>query len=202
MLNDINLSLFSFINATPITSISTLTLAIFLAKRLILIFPLITTACWFWGKSENLVSQRIFVCKTALALIIGLAISGFIGVIFPQERPFMLGIGQHFLAHAPTPSFPSNHATIAFTFAFSFLFWLRNWIGLLFLIPAFAIAWARIFLGVHWPLDMVGAFLVAIMACGISQTIWEIVGDKLLPYIIKAYQILFAPFIKKGWIKG
>lgn len=69
-------------------------------------------------------------------------------------------------------------------------------------IPAFTIAWARIFLGVHWPLDMVGAFLVAIMACGISQTIWELGGHKLLPYIIKAYQILFAPLIKKGWIRG
>lgn len=114
----------------------------------------------------------------------------------------MLGIGQHFLAHAPTPSFPSNHATIAFIFAFGFLFWLRNWIGLLLFILAFIIAWARIFLGVHWPLDMVGAFLVAIMACGISQTIWEIGGHKLLPYIIKAYQILFAPLIKKGWIRG
>ncbi|WGM02596.1 undecaprenyl-diphosphate phosphatase [Arsenophonus nasoniae] len=202
MLNDINLSLFSFINATPITSISTLTLAIFLAKRLILIFPLITIACWFWGRAGNLVCQRVFVCKTALALIVGLAISGFIGVIFPLERPFVLGIGQHFLAHAPTPSFPSNHSTIAFIFAFGFLFWLRNWIGLLLFIPAFTIAWARIFLGVHWPLDMVGAFLVAIMACGISQTIWELGGHKLLPYIIKAYQILFAPLIKKGWIRG
>ncbi|HGJ5879645.1 MAG TPA: undecaprenyl-diphosphate phosphatase [Arsenophonus nasoniae] len=202
MLNDINLSLFSFINATPITSISTLTLAIFLAKRLILIFPLITIACWFWGRAGNLVCQRVFVCKTALALIVGLAISGFIGVIFPLERPFVLGIGQHFLAHAPTPSFPSNHATITFIFAFGFLFWLRNWIGLLLFIPAFTIAWARIFLGVHWPLDMVGAFLVAIMACGISQTIWELGGHKLLPYIIKAYQILFAPLIKKGWIRG
>lgn len=202
MLNDINLSLFNFINATPITSISTLILAKFLAKRLILIFLLITIACWFWGQSKNLVCQRVFVCKTALAFIIGLAISGFIGVIFPQERPFMLGIGQHFLAHAPRPSFPSNHATIAFTFAFSSLFWLRHWIGLLLFIPAFTIAWARIFLGVHWPLDMVSSFLVAIMSCGISQIIWKIGGDKLLLYIIKVYRMLFAPFIKKGWIKG
>ncbi|MGP1924219.1 MAG: phosphatase PAP2 family protein [Arsenophonus sp. NEOnobi-MAG3] len=191
MLNDINLSLFSFINATPpIISISTLILAKFLAKRLILIFPLITIACWFLGSSKNLVHQRVFVCKTAFAVIIGLCISGFIGVIFPQERPFMLRmIAQHFLLHDPTASFPSNHATIAFTFAFSFLFWLKKWIGVLLFIPAFTIAWARIFLGVHWPLDMAGAFFVAIMACGISQTIWKIGGNKLLPYIIKAYKI-------------
>ncbi len=189
MLNDINLSLFSFINATSTTSISTLTLVIFLAKRLILIFPLITIACWLLGLSKNLVCQRVFVCKTALAVIIGLVISGSIGVIFPQDRPFMLGIGQHFLPHAPTPSFPSNHTTIAFTFSFSFLFWLRTWIGLFLFTLAFTIGWARIFLGVHWPLDMAGAFLVAIIACGISQIVWQISSHKLLPYIIKAYKI-------------
>ncbi|MFP3029130.1 MAG: phosphatase PAP2 family protein [Arsenophonus sp.] len=190
LLNDINLSLFSFINATPIISIGTLTLAKFLAKRLILIFPLITIACWLCGSSKNLIRQRVFVCKTAFAVIISLAISGFIGVIFPQERPFMLGmIGKHFLVHDPTPSFPSNHATIAFTFAFSFFFWLKKWVGVLLFIPAFIIAWMRIFLGVHWPLDMAGAFLIAIMACGISQIIWKIAGYKLLPYIIKAYKM-------------
>ncbi|MGP1956921.1 MAG: phosphatase PAP2 family protein [Arsenophonus sp. NC-PE1-MAG3] len=189
LLNDINLSLFSFINATSTASISTLTLAIFLAKRLILIFPLIVIVFWLFVSSKNLVCQRVFVCKTAFAVIIGLVISGSIGVIFPQYRPFMLGIGQHFLAHAPTPSFPSNHATIAFTFSFSFLFWLRNWIGLLLFTLPFTIGWARIFLGVHWPLDMAGAFLVAIIACGISQIIWKISAHKLLPFIIKAYKI-------------
>lgn len=202
MLNDINLSLFNFINATSITSTSMLALAIFLPKQLILLFPLITIACWLWGTEKNLAYQRVFVYKTSLAVFIGLVISGFIGIIFPQERPFVLGIGQHFLDHASNPSFPSNHATIAFTFAFGFLFWLRNWIGLLLFTPAFIIAWARIFLGIHWPLDIASAFLVAIMSCVISQIIWKIGGYKLLPYIIKSYQILFIFLIKKGWIKG
>ncbi|MFP3014615.1 MAG: phosphatase PAP2 family protein [Arsenophonus sp.] len=183
-------------------SISSLTIAIFLAKRLILIFPLIIIAFWIWGPSKNLLFQRKFIYKTAIALIVSLSISSLIRIIFPQDRPFMLGnVGHYFLIHDNTPSFPSNHATVAFTFAFGFLFWLRNWIGLLLFIPAFTIVWARIFLWVHWPLDMVGAFLVSIISCGVSQIIWKIGGHKLLPYIIKSYQILFYFLIKKGWMK-
>ncbi|MGP1939000.1 MAG: phosphatase PAP2 family protein [Arsenophonus sp. ET-DL9-MAG3] len=203
MLTDINVSLFNFINAKLITSINILILVIFLAKYLILVFPLISIFCWFWGSSKNLVYQRVFVFKTALALIIGLVISYFIGVFFPQERPFILSrISQYFFPHAPTASFPSNHATVSFIFSFSFLFWLRAWIGLLLFIPALMISWARIFLGIHWPLDMVGAFLVAITACGFTQIIWKIGAYKSLIYIIKAYQILFNSLIKKGWIKN
>lgn len=172
---------------------------IILAKHLIIIFPLITIRYWFWGPPNRLFNQRVFLCKAALAIIIGLVISGLIGIIFPQERPFVLGIGQHFLPHAPTPSFLSNHATIAFIFSFSFLFWFRFWVGFILFIPAFIIAWARIFLGVHWPLDVAGAFVLAILACGISQTVWVIGGYKLFPYIIKYYQTLFNFLIRKGW---
>ncbi|MFP3019578.1 MAG: phosphatase PAP2 family protein [Arsenophonus sp.] len=203
MINDINLSLFNLINANLITSFTTVKVAIFLAKRIIYIFPLIIIFFWFYGSAKNLFFQRIFVCKTTIALIISLFISGIISAFFPQERPFMLdgGVGQYFLSHPPTASFPSNHATIAFTSTFSFLFWLRTWIVLLLFIADFTISWARIFLGVHWPLDIAGAFLVSIIACGVSEVIWKIVGHKLFIYIIKAYQVLFFPLIKRGWIK-
>ncbi|MGP1931257.1 MAG: phosphatase PAP2 family protein [Arsenophonus sp. ET-YP4-MAG3] len=202
MLTDINLSLFNLINTKLITSINILTLLFFLAKHLILIFPLISIFYWFYGSSKNLIYQRVFIFKTVLALIIGMVISYFIGIIFPQERPFISSkIGRYFFSHAPTASFPSNHATVSFVFSFGFLFWLRAWIGLLLFIPSLIISLARIFLGIHWPLDIVGAFLVAIIACGFSQIIWKIGANKLLTYIIKTYQILFNSLIKKGWIK-
>ncbi|XZQ55387.1 MAG: phosphatase PAP2 family protein [Arsenophonus sp.] len=204
MLTHINLSLFSFIDANNIASVNnTIILTNFLAKRLILIFPLIIIIYCLLESSRNSLLKKVFICKTIFALIIGLIISSFIRVIFPQERPFILsGIGQHFFDHAPTPSFPSNHATIAFIFSFSFLFWLRAWIGFLLFIPALIIAWARVFVGVHWTFDMVGAFFVAIISCGISQLILEIFFHKLLSSLMKKYQILFAFLIKKGWIRN
>lgn len=201
MLEQLNLDLFNLINATPESASGTIALATVIAKRLILLFPLFTAACWLWGAKQDMTRQRTFVCKTAFALVIGLCISWLIGAIAPHDRPFMMGIGTNFLDHDPTPSFPSNHGTIVFTFVFGFLFWLRTWVGLLMLIPAIVIAWSRIYLGVHWPLDMAGAFILGIVACGLAQIIWSSFAHKIQTPLTRLYQFIFAPLIRRGWVQ-
>ncbi len=62
---------------------------------------------------------------------------------------------------------------------FAFLFWLRTWVVLVMMIPAVVIAWSRIYLGVHWPLDMAGAFILAIVACGLAQILWSVGAYKI-----------------------
>lgn len=201
MLEQINLDLFNLINATPESASGTIAIATVIAKRLILIFPLFTAACWFWGAQQNMTRQRAFACKAAFAIVIGLVVSWIAGFIAPHDRPFVMGFGTNFLAHDSTPSFPSNHGTIVFTFALAFLFWLRTWVGLVMLIPAIVIAWARIYLGVHWPLDMVGAFILAIIACGLAQIVWSIGGYKIQTPLTNLYHLIFSALIRKGWFQ-
>ncbi|EKT58365.1 undecaprenyl-diphosphate phosphatase [Providencia sneebia] len=202
MLEQFNLDLFNLINAVPDTASGTIAVAAFIAKRLILLFPLFTVACWFWGAKPDMTRQRAFVCKTAFALVIGLIISWLIGLVAPHDRPFMMQIGTNFLQHEPTPSFPSNHGTIVFTFVFAFLFWLRTWVGLLMLVPAIAIAWSRIYLGVHWPLDMIAAFILGIIACGLAQILWSAIGYKIQAPLNHLYHIVFGALIRKGWLQA
>ncbi|HEQ1858726.1 TPA: undecaprenyl-diphosphate phosphatase [Providencia alcalifaciens] len=201
MLEQLNLDLFNLINATPESASGTIALATVIAKRLILIFPLFTVACWFWGAQSNMTRQRAFACKTAYAIVIGLVISWLIGYFAPHERPFVMGIGSNFLDHDATPSFPSNHGTIVFTFVFAFLFWLRTWVGFVFMVPAIVIAWSRIYLGVHWPLDMVGAFILGAISCGLSQLIWAMGGSVIQQPITRLYHLVFGSLIRKGWMQ-
>jgi undecaprenyl-diphosphatase len=201
MMDQLNYLLFAWINATPASSEWLIDLATFFARDLIAIIPLLMVALWFWGPQRQLHSQREVVAKATIALLFAMSASASIGMLLPHERPFVVGVGYTFLAHAPSSSFPSNHGTAIFTFALAFLCWHRTWSGILLMVAALAIAWSRVFLGVHWPLDMVGGFLLALVGCLFAQLVWNLFGEAIANLLTRLYRFLFAFPISKGWVK-
>ncbi|EST59463.1 undecaprenyl pyrophosphate phosphatase [Proteus hauseri ZMd44] len=203
LLEQFNLAVFSMMNATPAASPLEIGTAIIIAKYLVYLFPLSLVFYWLWGNEKHLSQQRTLVCKAAVSLGIALSISWVIGAIAPHERPFAANIGYNFLDHDATPSFPSNHGTFVFTIALAYLFWHNSKrIGYIMLGLGLAIAWARIYLGVHWPIDMIGAFIVALLSCGLCQIFWCKGGDILQKWVQHLYQLCFAYPIRKGWTKA
>ncbi|MBE0150725.1 undecaprenyl-diphosphate phosphatase [Serratia sp. PL7] len=200
-MEQLNYLLFAWINATPASPEWLIDLATFIARDLIAIIPLLIVGLWFWGAHGQLATQREVVAKTTIALLFAMSAAATIGALLPHERPFVTGIGYTFLAHAPDSSFPSDHGTAIFTFALAFLCWHRAWSGLLLMVVAIAIAWSRVFLGVHWPLDMVGGFLVGCVGCLFAQLVWNLFGDAIAQRLTRLYHFLFAFPIRKGWVK-
>ncbi|BDH46549.1 undecaprenyl-diphosphatase [Salmonella enterica subsp. enterica serovar Choleraesuis] len=201
MLEALNHKWFLLINATPDSPLWALQLANFFAERLILVAPLLVAALWLWGPRHALKHQRTLAVKTAIAFIISMSLSWAIGHLFPHSRPFVDGFGYNFLHHGADNSFPSDHGTSSFTFAFAFLLWHRLWSGALLIIGAIAIAWSRIYLGVHWPLDMIGALFTALSGCLLTQLLWNRGGEQLLQGLNQLYRFCFALPIRKGWIR-
>ncbi|EPG4813934.1 TPA: undecaprenyl-diphosphate phosphatase [Klebsiella aerogenes] len=197
MLENINYALFALINATPASSWWAIEVATFIAKDLIIIVPLLVVALWLWGPN-----QRQLVFKVMLALALSLSISWVIGHLFPHDRPFVDGVGYNFLHHAADDSFPSDHGTVIFTFALAFLFWHRVWSGALLLVIASAIAWSRVYLGVHWPLDMFGGLLAGMCGCLGAQLLWQSGGHGLYQRLQRLYRLCFSLPIRKGWVRG
>ncbi|MFI8418245.1 undecaprenyl-diphosphate phosphatase [Serratia sp. NPDC078593] len=200
-MEQLNYLLFAWMNATPSSPEWSIDLAMFLARDVIAIVPLLIVGLWFWGSKKSLVSQREVVAKTTIALGFSLLASASIGMLLPHERPFVAGIGYTFLYHAPDSSFPSDHGTAIFTFAIAFLCWHRVWSGITLLIIALGIAWSRVYLGVHWPLDMVGGFMLGLVGCLFAQLVWNLFGDLIAHKLARLYRFLFAFPIRKGWIK-
>ena len=183
MLENINYALFALLNATPASPQWAIEMAIFIAKDLILIVPLLVVTLWLWGPA-----QRQMVFKLMLALTISLTVSWAIGHLYPHDRP--------------DDSFPSDHGTVSFTFALAFLFWHRLWSGALLMAIAAAIAWSRVYLGVHWPLDMVGGLLAGMCGCLGAALIWHTFGPALYHQLQRLYRLCFSLPIRKGWVRG
>ena len=94
----------------------------------------------------------------AAAFILGLIAAA----LHPEQRPFTAHPNVHeLIKHSPGQSFPSDHATAAFAIALAVLFFYsRRW-GIALLALALLIAFARVYVGVHYPGDVLGSLVVA-----------------------------------------
>lgn len=118
--------------------------------------------------------------QATLAMALSFPVARILASLFDSARPFVLGLGHQWLAHAPTPGFPSTHATVAAAFAAAV--WWSNpksrlrWVGPL---GALGIGWSRIATGVHFPGDVLaGVVLGGAIGWGIVR-LWSYMPRRL-----------------------
>ena len=201
MLESLNYSLFEWINATPDSPAWLISAARVIANDVIGIVPLLAIGLWLWGPRHQVSAQRQLVIKVTMAMAISMSLSYVLGHLFPHNRPFVDHIGYNFLQHSPDYSFPSDHGTVIFTFAVAFIAWHRAWSGAILMLVALAIAWSRVYVGVHWPLDMLGGLMVALCGCLTAQMLWQSFGNALLHVVQQLYRLCFAIPIRRGWVR-
>ena len=183
MFDSLNQTLFALINAPVETGAATVFMATLAAEGLLYIVAILMVLGWVRGQ----IPMRRALFNAGLAAIIGLAFNQILRTLWPHPRPFAAGYGQQFLEHAADASFPSDHGTILFSIAIALIL-SKSRFGALALGAALATAWARIFLGVHWPLDMLGSFAVALIAAALACTLFKRPVATLFGLCLKAYQ--------------
>ena len=134
-------------------------LGIFFADyfQYVLAFCLLLFLVIKFKKSWKMILQALISAFFARFLIVE-----FIRWLWQRPRPFVENNINSLLTNT-SPAFPSGHA--AFFFAISTIIYLYNKkIGILFFIGSLLICLARVFVGIHWPTDILAGAIIGILS--------------------------------------
>lgn len=120
-----------------------------------LLIPLIL-ALWFLpGRSQSRALRQQLAIATTLGVLLALGIGSIVAHLHSQARPFISNPGTRpLINHSSDNGFPSDHALVGFA-AGGTLVSSRHLLGMAVLTAAALVGFARIFVGVHWPSDIV-----------------------------------------------
>jgi len=139
--------------------------AVFLAKYLgyLLVCFLLAWLTWdfLFRKEKWQRTIKIIGLSLGAALFSRFIVVEIIRWFYFRPRPFVDEQVNQLLEHSASSSFPSGHA--AFFFALSMVIYLYNKkAGWAFFAASFLIVLARVFVGIHYPLDILAGALIGI----------------------------------------
>lgn len=196
-LDQLNLQLFHILNVPDQASIWMINYASLIAHDLVYLFLLIFAIAWFRGSYE----VKTGIIKAFIFTAITLLMSEVLSAVLNTPRPFVMDVGRTLIEHAPTGSFPSNHMSIFSGIAFAYYFSPQRDLGRILIWTAWLVAWSRVYVGVHFPIDMLGAFLMAITVNLAGLPLWWKYENQIINFILGIHYWVFSPLIRMGWIK-
>ena len=189
--------LFLLFNATSEPGDYIVLFAYLMAKYVILAIPIGIALLWIAGKyTAKRIAFALF-----FALVVAVFLSFTIGILFPVQRPFLIQFGQNLIEHRASPSFPSNHALVMFSCAWTLFFMARRWLAALIAILGVFVAWSRVYLGIHWPFDMVGAAIVAGIAAFFAVAFDRRFGDSSMLITVGLYDRFVEKPLVRVWAR-
>ena len=153
---------------------------------------LVLVALWFIGKDAP---QRMRYQIGMFAALTSIALSSFVvlvcNALFFRPRPFDGLDGVSLLFYQPTDSsFPSNSAAAAFAIAAS-VWCVNRRIGAALFVAAAVYGFSRVYVGVHYPADILGGAVIAVVVTALTLRLRDLVMPALVA-VIKAARLFAA----------
>ncbi len=146
--------------------------AVYLIYLLILFILLLS---FTGGMKEKKAFLLILICLPVAFFLIKI-----IHLFFYEARPFItLNCIPKILESGP--SFPSIHTTISSIFVFPFVLCKSKW-SLLFLPVLIWIGISRVYVGVHYPLDIIGGLVIGVVSLLLAFQFKKLIFSRILKY--------------------
>lgn len=140
---------------------------VIVAKYFIIIPVVVASGAILWRLYQY--RDWKFLALVVIGGVMSLVLAKGAGLVISHPQPFVAGGFPPLIPHAPDNSFPSDHTLLAAFLAFAILKrYLKT--GLSLVAVALLIGIARVFAGLHYPVDIIASFLFA--GVGVFFTSW------------------------------
>jgi undecaprenyl-diphosphatase len=138
------------------------------------IFVLVAVAAvlWFVARPGGSLRPKLAAMSAGVAAVLALLVNVGLGHLWFHDRPFVDHPRATLLLvrHAADNSFPSDHASVAFAVALAVVAFYRRY-GFVLLLGAAGVAIDRVFVGVHYPVDVASSLLIGLASALLVTTV-------------------------------
>lgn len=120
-----------------------------------LIYAVVLVAAALWVHRQGLRVGLAVVVAVVVALVAGKVL----GTVWVEQRPFVADHFTPLISHSADNSFPSDHL-LALGAVFGACWVAARWLAAFTALLAVLVACARVWVGVHFPVDVAGGFVV------------------------------------------
>jgi undecaprenyl-diphosphatase len=163
-------------------------------KASIPVMVVITAALWFFSRPDGDRKWKLACGSGFAAAALGYVVAFVIHHIWARPRPYLTHHISHPWSNTTDASFPSDHTTVSFAIAFAVLsFDLPA--GVIFVVIAAIIGVGRLFIGAHYPSDVLAGLVIGLIAAGVVVRLLP----RFVSWVVSYVERVSDPILRPLW---